>query len=857
MKSKTHILASLLLILTCSHLLAGGTVSHDCEIDHFKVTEDVLIKDPPRFGTNIPWVYHFKPWNPNRFLNIWNENFSFEPFDIRHEINVNNDTFTKSTETEFQWHWRRGQPGISSYGRYPSGIYDGGTLEIYRADGDEYKRIHKSKVTKWFADRAAKPEKDEKGVPTFDEGTVTWETPIPKEYGTIKKGDLLVFTVHSTKPAITCTHNNSKKMNDGFLARSNKQVQWEIDTTTNCGEGTTTASMKLTVAGAKAGNPAGLCHYYINEEGEEGKGAWLKSTLQFIKDKKYKCQAWLKGEKDGQKVKIYAGAHGNKEFELTTKWQKFEFDLLEKQGSEFFKNGPYPNLFIGSEENGTFWVDNMLIYQTDVPKFALLPYASDALKEYKPQYVRVWSGYTYRTIAAALSNDFGGIGTFENRYNANNGLTMTKGLEICRKVGGNPWLPIWALNSKEELTFFMEFLGGDETTEGGKLRISQGNPKPWLEEFDKIIIECNNEAWNGPFNIAGSNNDPVLYGKLCNRFFRTLKSSPFYNKDKIVLVQNGDVNRTYRQKHFKTKKWLPGEEGKVWTFQGLSICKEADATDLGVYYGGADGLTVLGENDKELYQNQILYNRRVAGPNIFDSALELRKELAQEGRKIGLCIYEGGPGYPIPGPGKTHTQEGEIMGKSIAMGVLTLDAFMRQQEDGYFAMCYYLFKTGINWASHKDMNDMIPYPSWTSLLMRNKYCSGDLMKVDTVEVKTMDFEQDVVEKMNWNNTKKVKRVIEATQNVPWSVCYCYKDGNRYSYIVYNLSYDEPRKVKIDLPYEPKAEATKYILTHEDPRAHNRYEKQVEMTEEKVTDFSKSYTFDLPPCTIFVFVNEAK
>lgn len=819
---------------------APGTVSHDAAVDIYRITDDIHIANPPRFGTNIPWVYHMKPWSSLRLLNSWNENFSFEPYVVRHEVKV----YTikpENTPTAIYYPWEQGSYGLSKWGLYPSGLYDGGTIEIYRATSDSFERIHQSKITKYVADREQS---------RFDNGHVIFEDPIPEKYGAaVKQGDILVFTHKLYGPSITCPHPNSKRRDTGFFTPTRgSNVSWLIDPDTCCPEDGSTTSMRIDVKGSR-GRLIGMEHWFINETGPE------PTALQFLKDHPYRCQVWLKQEglSDG-KVTIQLGGYITKELDVGDEWEKFEFDVPTKQSTHVPQDNSL--LVVGAESDGSIWIDNFLIYQADVEPFGLMPWAEQELKKFKPQQLRVWAGYVYNVMEAALSKDFGGLGEWEDRFDAHTGLSMTKGLQICETVDADPWMPLWALYSEGELNFFMEFLGGPASTPGGALRTAQGHEAPWTDVFEQIILECNNEAWNQPFNIAGSNMDPVMYGKLVNRMFRIIKNSPYYNPDQFILVANGDQTRPYRKSDWQTGGFKPGPEGRDWTFTVLATATEADATDWGVYYGGADGLTVLGENDQELYQNQMLYSKRVAEPNIFNPALELRREFKEElGRDILLGIYEGGPGYPIPNPQIPFTPAGEIMGKSLAMGVLTLDAFMRQQNDNYFSMCFYLLSVGNNWVSHNNMRDVIPNPSWLALNLRNRYCSGDLMTVEDVDVKKLDYPEERVTKLSWDGKREVERIIKATKGVPWTQCYAYRDGKRWSYIIYNLSYDEPRTIRLNLPYKPKPEFTVYSLTHEDPRIHTLEEATVSIEEETRTGFTDGFEMVIPPSSAFVLVSE--
>lgn len=104
-------------------------------------------------------------------------------------------------------------------------------------------------------------------------------------------------------------------------------------------------------------------------------------------------------------------------------------------------------------------------------------------------------------------------------------------LALCEEIKANPWVCLPGAMYFEEMTDFMEYLGGPVTSKYGKLRADLGHPKPWTEVFTKINIEIGNEAWN----YTGSGNQ-----NYWNELFAVGRKSPYF-RPSIVLNGGGQA----------------------------------------------------------------------------------------------------------------------------------------------------------------------------------------------------------------------------------------------------------------------------------------------------------------------------
>jgi len=229
----------------------------------------------------------------------------------------------------------------------------------------------------------------------------------------------------------------------------------------------------------------------------------------------------------------------------------------------------------------------------------------------------------------------------------------------------------------------------------------------------------------------------------------------------------------------------------------------------------------------------------------------MRAELKESGKlqNFGLAKYEAGPGYQLPNPTQPVIEEEEKIGKSLALGIVTLDNFMFNCSLGT-AVNYFNYKTGGKWASHSDEDKFIPNTSWLALQMRNVLCSGDMMAVQSKAVKSVNLKEQSGEVINTHG-EKTKKTLKGRENVPVTQCYAFQDGDHVSLLLLNRLFDEPRKIKIQLPFDPAPDATFFSLAHTDPKITNRTEQNVKIEEKKVSDFAKDYNLTLPPSSALV------
>lgn len=565
--------------------------------DHFKVTEQILQKDPPNFSTNIEFG-GFAPWFPHQKLNAWNLFYNLEPMAYQAHGQVDGGG------ADFAQH--KNAPGFSFWDCARSGYWDGADMYFYRLENGKLKFFRKAKVAKSVIGND--PETNAK---TEEKMYFTESGP------EIRSGDFYVLRMTRTEPSMQIRPAliggaKTPLLDDWCLFAGN--VNWKFDATTFAPEGGSTASLKMDIQGATEQAPAGPWHWLVIDTDKA-------ANLRFNPGKTYKVSVWLKEEGMSKPlVRLQMGTIITKEVEVSKEWKKFEFDLPWENPEKPYSTtqNDSSRLFIGATSDGTLWMDNLLIYQTDVAPFAVMPRDIEVLKDFKPQVLRLWAGHDAPSFEYWVREGFaqlnaGGYGRSKQPAH----ISLRQALDMCIEVGADPWLILNPWYTAEENAGLMEYLAGPADKGYGALRAKQGHPEPYTKSFKKIYIESANEAWNQimKYQVSGK---PLIYAAMADRQFSELKSSPLYSKEKFEFIANG---------------WDSSMERDGWTQQVAAGSREADRIDVAYYFGGWEKPAEGDTSTDEIYQDKLFtpsleYGRKLVDALLLDSEFSKRFALA-------------------------------------------------------------------------------------------------------------------------------------------------------------------------------------------------------------------------------------
>ena len=808
---------------TILHALLIGATTVAAEnargpVDVYRVTDTVRLDTPQRFGANFE-LKSFSPWS-ELHRNCWNKFASCEPITFRHNGQATGggaDYIEARSGAPVSDGAFPTSPGSGFWSSMGNGFWNGAEVRIYRPTSNSLALLRRSRVGQFNGLKDT-----DQRITLVDEGEP------------VQRGDLFVMTMvrgdvpDALNPERSQNHGQQRYAN---LPSPGSGVTWSIDSSTHAPEGGSTASMKIEIP-KDSTSPVGIEQPFLRFAGRE---------LGFDAGRTYRCEVWLKQQGLKGPVTVQVGDRVTKQLDVGPEWQKFEFAVPNDTpiGSK-----TYP-LLVGATTAGTLWMDNLLVAEDGVEPFAVFPRWVDILREFRPGVLRSMSGRHLLTLDAWISEGFGRRQVWQPDPGPQSpgDFSLREQLELCKATGARPWLMTYAIPDDEELDHLMEYLGAPADVGYGRLRAQHGQVQPWTEVFDAIYVECANEMWNGRFFAPQAfEGQPDLVGKVANRVLERLKKSPYNTRNNIRGVGPAWAHNLY-------------EKGRGWTYKVSQYCTSMDVIGAAPsgYIGGYDGESIVGAKDDELFQANLFYSAQVMEPKL-EELDEIRRIFREtHGRDLEMLKYEAGPGYAIPNPNRPFIEEAEQVGKSLALGIATLDNFLFVMANNGNAN-YFTVKVGPNWASHNMQFD--PQPTWLALGLRNRYCPGSLLEVEPVAVGTVDLPARRSVGLG-NNGQPSDKTLEGRSGVPVTQLYAFRDAQRYSFIALNRSFTEPRRIRLELPYAPSSGGTVYRLAHPDPRTTNRTGYDVRVEEQVLSGFKDGYEFDLPPSSAVVLVNEAR
>lgn len=592
----------------------------------------------------------------------------------------------------------------------------------------------------------------------------------------------------------------------------------------------------------------------------------------------YVAEAWMRQEgiKDGAVIFELKGFYDGKvpetTFTVTDEWVRYRTTFTVDQWYE--EGNQVGTMGFSFNAPGQLWIDNIRIYPEDAGWMQLSPLRSAQLAEAGLSFIRTHStiktpwGYSMED----LTNAAGGMG-----YSGNGALrrhTLPSLFELMRESGANPWLQVEMCMSEDEWLGFVEYLAAPydpevdtpEAKPWAYKRYSQGQESPWTDVFDRIIFELSNETWNGLFDPWTFNFQMVdevtdatysggkLYGVFQRYLKRLFETSPHWPALADRL------------------EWNIGGWARFSTLTGygpMAAGTAGDAVDwltIANYNGGWDEGVPAFRNTDDGYLTALTFAVQ-GGTPVAQRMVSARESQREQGIDYGIGSYEAGPGYAFPGTLSDADKEIEdqVM-KSLAAGTATLDNFLNNASLGFGLQNFFMFAEGrLDWKSHAPLSrGGHPYPSWLGTVLFNRFATGDMFSVETLEVPRHDLP----------STPRRSAVKDA----PMVGCYFVRiAADQYALFLLSRKLDNAdptdpvpdgdgyTPVTVELPFESYERLTLHRMSGP-ARAHNLDEENVVVEELElalpsdpsvlvVDDLTGGEVLGLPPAATFVYLFE--
>ncbi len=759
---------------------------------YFAINTAPLAPESERFGVNIDF----------EDLNNWTLDPGFEAQILRLRLTADGGGPA---------HILKDQDETTSYwDTIADGFFDGATVRVYRYEQGSIQKLREGTATSYWASPAN-----------------GYRIDLDANGPAVQAGDVVFLDLEADTAPVDHTHarmTHLRRAASGLWEVSGGAAYARVTSATAPVQGGH-SSLQLTTA---ASQEVSIRQYRY--------GHASSGYPHFVPGRTYRVSVWLRQEglASGEVAfRLTGGYQGHVQttFQgVTGDWQQFTHD---------FTGPPEPPAGMPIAEHvlaftgpGTVWFDNFTIHDPTQPVLAFMQHAQQALTDFRPGPVRLWSGQTNTAWGTTLENWTDPEILRRLTWDTNSGPVMTPGFTLptalpsVQRAGGHPWLIVGAFLSESEWLGLIEYLAGPQGTPYGDKRAGQGQSRPWSDEFDSIRIEYGNESWNtlfAPWDFS----DPELYAAFAEYFFQVAQSSPYWSSiaSKVEFIVNG---------------WAiqPGSTG--YGARAVVASPAAAMTDTTAYIGGWEaGGSIAGDvfTDAGL-QTTLTYGPLTYFPNT-DQHVATQRSLAGQGRSYRLAVYEGGPGYDLPSPEAPFKPIHELYGKCLASAVTTLDCFLYGVSRGFGPQSFFRFQPGPNWASHTDPTvGYRPHPCLLALQMHNRHAVGAPISSVAHALPTLTVDAGTGDGQ--------------TRDLPLVSITPLRRDDQWSVFVLSRSVTQTVAVMLDLPFESVQTGVRHSLTGS-PADSNLVASDVGIQTEVLTQFSQQFQFDLPPATAFLFV----
>lgn len=351
--------------------------------------------------------------------------------------------------------------------------------------------------------------------------------------------------------------------------------------------------------------------------------------------------------------------------------------------------------------------------------------------------------------------------SFEQSTGAGKQNTYGKMLNLANEMGARFALTVGVQEDIDYLTepatflYLLEYLAGDASTTWGAVRAAEGFAEPLLQKGKGILLEFGNEVWGGASHDAQIGANYTNYAAWVRDMTEVIKSSPYYDPEKIILVYSG---------RYPQPDGASGRNTMVLTDDR----GHADCLAVSGYLGGNlnyDPEIPQGESELDYYKNGVAATKA----NI-DGMKSLMKEVVDlTGTFKTFYLYESN---------MTTTSYNGRFGQAI---VLT-DYLANSMNYGSIVPSIFHL-TGGQWRITRPVENYRQLPLYTTGKFFNRFCKGHILETEFLS-------NDII--TNANNINIGYAPVGA---------YTYNSGENFSLLMINRDFENDFTVQLDFPSE--------------------------------------------------------
>ena len=487
--------------------------------------------------------------------------------------------------------------------------------------------------------------------------------------------------------------------------------------------------LEITATGADrvSGNPA----VFYPWQGYTGEDRWYS---QLHPNTKYRAEAWLRQDGSlGDRGNVYFVLNGcysalnaAEPWTTTGRWQKFVYEFTTPP--QYPTQGGHSGPGLSFTGPGKLYVDDFLLYRVDTDHPAVnvpVKFAFDELLASSPptgkkgclRFYGVGFGDTSMQANLDLYGDSTYTADWYTAVNRSLLMTVPVQMEYAVRTGDRPetrMVPMLTVSPDffpEEWKALVEYLGVPYDPAAGdtpqskpfahKRYLHRGKlGTPWADEFREIVIEIGNETWHNKalpmWDGFGWTGAVMQGGKEYGLFARhmideTVMKMPDWKK----LGLGRKIKWALGANYSTDLQWGYGELAMA---QGPSTVYLGHANYVGPKWETGDAAEKTFTDDG-VQKTLLGFLMNETAKATVDGAAKSRDLLKAAGKAdYALISYEGGPsGYDHR---DLNNKTSELYGKSAAMAVAALDAWLHSSAMGYKHQCYLGYGSGYGWSSH-------------------------------------------------------------------------------------------------------------------------------------------------------------
>ncbi len=349
--------------------------------------------------------------------------------------------------------------------------------------------------------------------------------------------------------------------------------------------------------------------------------------------------------------------------------------------------------------------------------------------------------------------------SFQGSVGTGKSNTYGKMMNFANEIGARFALTVGVQNGIDYLTdpntflHLLEYLAGDANTTWGSVRASEGFSEPLLQHGKGILLEFGNEVWGAAAHDAEIGSDYPKYADWVRNMSEVVKSSPYYDPEKIIMVYSGRYPHPDNSYGVNTRV-LTGDRG------------HAECLGVSGYMGGNlsyDPEIPKGDSELDYYKNSIEMSRK----NMEGFVLTMKEMLSLTGTLKTFYLYE---------TNMTTTSYNGRFGQAI---VLT-DYLANSMNYGSIVPSIFHL-TGGQWRITQPAENYRQLPLYTTGKYFNRFCKGHILETEFIS----------------NN--KITTPNGRDINYDAVGAYAYNTGKQFSVLLMNRDFEHDFTIQLELP----------------------------------------------------------